>query len=89
VADLSEVRETLTDQPAVRRLRPFTLDHPAAASTAAELHYHTLVLPTDASAVDQAIRDLDLPPGVLLATIERGRQTLVPRGGRCWQLTTA
>jgi CBS domain-containing protein len=81
VAELSEVRETLTDQPAFRRLRPFTPDHSAAAPVTAELHYHTLVLPTDASAVGQAVRDLALPPGVLLVTIERGQQTLVPRGG--------
>jgi NhaP-type Na+/H+ and K+/H+ antiporter len=45
------------------------------------LHYHTLVLPPDTPAVGQAVRALDLPRGVLLITIERDYQTLIPQGG--------
>jgi chloride channel protein, CIC family len=79
--DLSEVRETLTDQPAFRRLRPFKPEHQAAAAPGdAELRYHTLVLAPDAPAVGRSVYDLDLPPGVLLVTIERDQRTLVPRG---------
>jgi CBS domain-containing protein len=81
VADLSEIKETLTDQPAFQRLRPFIPDQPAASKPMeSELHYHTLVLAPDAPVVGQAVRDLALPQGTLLVTIERTGQMLVPRG---------
>jgi Trk K+ transport system NAD-binding subunit len=38
------------------------------------------MLAPDAPAVGQAVRALDLPPGVLLITIERDHQTLIPQG---------
>jgi CBS domain-containing protein len=79
--DLSEVKETLSDQPAFRRLRPFALDRQLVAPPGdAELRYHTLALAPNAPAVGRAVRDLALPHDALLVTIERDGQTLVPRG---------
>jgi CIC family chloride channel protein len=79
--DLSEVGETLSDQPAFRRLRPFVAEsHAAAAPGDAEPRYHTLVLAPESPAVGRAVCDLELPHGALLVTLERDGQTLVPRG---------
>jgi hypothetical protein len=79
--DLSEVGEMLSDQPAFRRLRPFVAESQAAAAPGdAEPRYHTLVLAPEAPAVGRAVRDLELPHGALLVTLERDGQTLVPRG---------
>jgi Trk K+ transport system NAD-binding subunit len=52
----------------------------AAASGGAEPRYHTLVLAPESPAVGQTVRDLELPHGALLATIERDQQTLAPQG---------
>jgi TrkA-C domain/CBS domain len=77
----SEVETTLTDQPAFRGLRPFTPEPPAATvAPETDLRYHTVVLTPDAAAVGRLVRALDLPRGVLLVTIERDGQTLVPNG---------
>ncbi len=78
----SEVQETLADQPVFRRLRKFgsTAD-PQEGDAERALHYHMVTLAPDAPAVGQAVRALDLPPGVLLITIERDHQTLIPQGG--------
>jgi uncharacterized transporter YbjL len=79
--ELSEVKETLSDQPAFRRLRPFALEPQAAAARGdAELRYHTLVLAPESPAMGRAVCDLALPHGALLVTIERDGQTLAPRG---------
>ncbi len=79
--ELSEVKETLSDQPAFRRLPAFPHE-PQAVPTAptTEPHHHTVQLETDAPAIGQAIHALDLPAGVLLVTIERAGQTLIPHG---------
>jgi len=76
-AALSEVRETLDDGPAFRRLRAF--DGPPSPDDL-PLHYQVVTLQPGAPAVGREVRALDLPPGVLLVTLDRGRQTLVPRG---------
>jgi CIC family chloride channel protein len=79
--ELSEVKETLSDQPAFRRLRPFPPEPPAAtAPPETELRYHIVVLTPDAAAVGRFVRALELPRGVLLVTIERDGQTLAPNG---------
>jgi CIC family chloride channel protein len=80
-AALSEVRETLDDGPAFQRLRAF--DGPPGAPPGPDdlpLHYQVVTLLPGAPAVGREVRALDLPPGVLLVTLDRGRQTLVPRG---------
>jgi hypothetical protein len=78
--DLSEFKETLSDQPAFRRLRPFAADRQvAAAAEDAELRYHTLVLAPNALAVGQAVRDLELPHDALLVAGDRGTLFAPPR----------
>jgi CIC family chloride channel protein len=79
--DLSEVKETLSDQPAFRRLPAFPREGQAApAAPTTEPHYHSVLLSPDASAIGQPLHALDLPAGVLLVTIERAGQTLIPHG---------
>ena len=79
--ELSEVKETLSDQPAFRRLPVFPHEPQAIPTTpTTQPHYHTVQLETDAPAIGQPLHALDLPTGVLLVTIERAGQTLIPRG---------
>ena len=79
--EFSEVKELLSDQPAFRRLPAFPHE-PQAIPTAptTQPHYHTVQLETDAPAIGQPVHALDLPAGVLLVTIERAGQTLIPHG---------
>jgi CBS domain-containing protein len=79
--DLSEVKETLSDQPAFRRLPAFPRELQAVSAVpSTEPHYHTVVLESDAPAIGQPVYALALPTGVLLVTIERAGQTLIPQG---------
>ncbi|HEY3230213.1 MAG TPA: hypothetical protein VGJ87_13405 [Roseiflexaceae bacterium] len=81
---LSEVQETLADQPVFRRLRKFgSAADLQDGDTERAPRYHTVMLAPDAPAVGLAVQALDLPRGVLLITIERDHQTLIPKGGRC------
>jgi CBS domain-containing protein len=79
--EMSEVKDTLSDQPAFRRLPVFPHE-PQTVLTApsTEPHHHTVQLETDALAIGQPLHTLDLPAGVLLVTIERAGQTLIPHG---------
>ena len=79
--ELSEVKETLSDQPAFRRLPAFSHEPQAIPTTpTTQPHYHTVQLEADAPANGQPVHALDLPTGVLLVMIERAGQTLVPHG---------
>jgi hypothetical protein len=53
-----------------------------------DLRYHIVLLALDAPAVGQAVRNLALPPGVLLVAIERAEQTVIPQGKQCWPAAT-
>lgn len=76
---LSEVQEMLTDQPAFQLLQPFSSANRTDV-TAPSLRYHQVVLQPDDPATGNAVRTLKLPPGVLLVTLDRGEETLIPRG---------
>jgi hypothetical protein len=79
--ELSEVKETLSDQPAFRRLPEFPHEPQSIPTTpTTQPHYHTVQLEPDAPAIGQPLHALDLPAGVLLVTIERASQTLIPHG---------
>ncbi|MBA3945159.1 MAG: chloride channel protein [Herpetosiphonaceae bacterium] len=71
-ASLSEVAETLRDQPVFRNVRSLT-DEPS-------MHYHIITLPADAPAADQPVGALRLPRGVLMVAIERAGHTIIPHG---------
>jgi CIC family chloride channel protein len=79
--ELSEVKGLLSDQPAFRRLPAFPHEpQTAPATSTTEPHYQTVLLTPDAPAIGQPVHALDLPAGVLLVTIERAGQTLIPHG---------
>jgi CIC family chloride channel protein len=80
-APMSEVLETLDEQPAFKRLQAFRDGRPdEGQQDASVLRYHTIDVGEDAPAVGKQLRALKLPEGVLIVTIDRRDHTLVPQG---------
>ncbi len=76
---MSEVQETLDEQPAFKRLQAFSGRHPDEKDVSV-LRYHTIDIDEGAPAAGQQLRALKLPEGVLIVTIDRHDHTLVPQG---------
>ncbi len=76
----SEIKETLEAQPIFRRMRAFESVMGSNALDEMAVFYHLIELDADDPAVGKPVRSLNLPDGVLLVTVERNRQTIVPRG---------
>ena len=72
VAGLSEVQEMLGVPPALAR----HATHPDG-----KLRYHLVEVQSEAPSVGRSVRELQLPEQVVLVSIDRAGQTVVPRGG--------
>ncbi|HEU5016286.1 MAG TPA: chloride channel protein [Roseiflexaceae bacterium] len=79
-APMSEVQKTLEAQPAFKRLQAFGDGGPDEQDGSA-LRYHTVAIGEGAPAVGKQLRDLKLPDGVLIVTVDRHDHMLVPQGG--------